>query len=266
MFIDTHCHLDIISKDINNIQQLLKIANKNFVKYLFNISVNIKDFFVFKKLLDKFDNVFYSFGISPNDIDKKTEKLNFNDIDNFFKKAIEKEKDKNKIIGIGEIGLDYFHKFCSPDIQKLFFKMQLDLAEKYNLPVIIHTREAFKDTFNILKSFKNNIIFHCYSGGVGETEYILNNFDNAYFSFAGNLTYKNAKNLVESLKILPENRYFFETDSPYLSPVPFRGKKNFPYNVVYTYKFASNLLNIEINKLQKNVLQNINNAFNLNLK
>lgn len=266
MYIDTHCHLDIITHDINNIQQLLKIANKNFVKYLFNISVNIKDFFVFKKLLSKFDNIFFSFGISPNDIDNKIKEFTFNDIENFFKKAINKPEDKIKIIGIGEIGLDYFHKFCNPETQKHFFNMQLELATKYNLPVIIHTRDAFNDTFDILKNFKKNIIFHCYSGGIYETESILKNFENAYFSFAGNLTYKNATDLVDSIKILPQNRFFFETDSPYLSPVPFRGKKNQPANVIYIYQFASKLLNIELSELKKIVFHNVNNAFNINLK
>jgi len=216
------------------------------------------------KLLENFDNIYYSFGLSPNDIKERDSKLTPDDIEKLFTKAIQQKN--NKIIGIGEIGLDYFHNFAPPDLQKKIFKLQIELAKKYKLPVIIHTREAFNDTFELLKDFKENIIFHCFSGTKNEVKYALKNLASPYFSFAGNLTFNKARKLQEAITYVPHDRLLFETDSPYLTPVPHRGKRNYPYYVIYTYKFAAKLLNMDLEKLQHIVFSNVENAFNIKLK
>ncbi len=261
--IDSHCHLTSITSDSQNLSHIIKKANQNSIKHIINISTGIKDFFKFTKILESYPNISFSFGIHPSNIDNKVESFSYNDIKKFLLKG--KQKYGDRILAIGEVGLDYYRNYVSKELQKKFFDLQIDLANEFNLPLIIHTREAFDDTLEMLKKAEVPVLLHCYSGNQAITEKILKEHPNYYFSFAGNLTFKKAFDLKDSIKIIPINRIFFETDSPYLTPVPHRGKKNKPEYVKHTYSYGANLLDIDINELEKQVDNNVQKFFNKNL-
>lgn len=161
-----------------------------------------------------------------------------------------------KVSFIGEIGLDYYWKYGNPEKQHLLFETQMKWASRMGLCVLIHDRDADGDTAEVIKRLgpdKGGII-HCFDGSETVLKTALER--NYYISFAGNLTYKSSDNLREILKRVPLDRLLFETDSPYLTPVPMRGRPNSPENVFYTYSCASEVLNISLDSLKERVLEN----------
>ena len=229
MLVDTHCHL--VNEDYD-IDQVIKNAINNDVKYLVVGGSSREDNRLNLELLDKYSNLFVSIGYHPDIASIVTEEDY-----SYLEECL--MKDNGRIVAIGEIGLDYHYGKENIEDQKELFRRQLDLAKKYNKPVVIHTRDAFLDTYNILKEYDLTGIIHCFSGSLESAKMYMN--IGYYLGIGGVVTFKNSK-LKDVIKEIGLDRIVFETDSPYLSP--FRGNKNEPCNVKYICKYVSELLNL----------------------
>ena len=231
-------------------------------------------------VLKNLNDSFYSgidVGIMPSDLEKRKP---FHEISPHIKKSsgiypsglesgplAEEEKllvwqiENNEIDAIGEIGLDWHWNYGSKDGQLDLFAKQLDMAEKFNLPVIIHNRLADLEVLETINRInpRTPLIFHCFSSGPGLIKKLAK--FNSYFSFCGNLTYKNSNEIRESIKAAGLDRILLETDSPYLSPMPLRGKLNTPDNVFIVYKFASELLDLHCDELGEIIKNNFLTIF-----
>lgn len=229
MLIDTHCHLT--KDDYQNLDDVIKDMDGIMITSGCNMKTNLE----VVELVEKYDNVYGTLGIHPEDVDE------FNEDDISF---IEKNLNNPKIVAIGEIGLDYHWTIDNKDIQKDIFMSQLSLAEKYNKPVVIHSRDAIQDTYDILKKFNLKGSIHCFNSSVEMAkEFIKLGYK---IGVSGTLTFKNSIRLQNVIKSLDINDIILETDSPYLSPEPFRGSINNPKNVYYTALKLSNLKNMDI--------------------
>ena len=217
MLVDTHCH--IFSEYYNDIDEVINRAKEAGINM---IIINGVDSETNKEVLDlvtKYDIVYGALGIQPEYAETTTE----DDI-----KFIEEHINDDKILAVGEIGLDY-HYDIDKDKQKEVFKRQLELAKKYNKPVIVHSRDCIQETYDILKVSGVKGIMHCYSGSVEMArEFCKIGF---YLGIGGIVTFKNVVKLLEVIREVPMEYIVLETDSPYLSPEPYRGKRNEPINV-----------------------------------
>ena len=176
---------------------------------------------------------------------------------------IEQSVQYERVVAIGEIGLDYYRKFGNKKSQIELFITQLDLANKLNLPVIIHNRDAGHDVLDILHDRLpgRGGVLHCYSEDAAYAEKALDL--NLYFSFAGNLTYKNAKNLHETISVLPLDRILIESESPFMVPADYRGKRNMPKYLSLTARYMANMLDMEEDALAAQLWENSNKFFGL---
>jgi len=209
MFIDTHCHIDK-----ENVEEYVKNALLSDVEVLINASEDVKTSLEGIEIAKQYDNVFTCIGVHPLDVDD----FNFEDL-SLFKDMIKCDKVK----AIGEIGLDYHYSKENKEKQQIVFRMFLSLASEYNLPVVIHTREATFDTINILKEYNVKGVIHCFGGSIETArEYIKLGFS---LGIGGVLTFKNSK-LYEVVKEIPLSYIVLETDSPFLAPEPYRKYKN----------------------------------------
>lgn len=242
MFIDTHCHLS--KKDYNDITKVVEEAKKAEVEKIIISGCTREDLDETMEIINTYPEVYATIGYYPEeaegiiDIDlQKLEKLLLN----------------NKIVGIGEIGLDYHYSTENKEKQKELFEKQLSLAEKYNLPVVIHTREATNDTITILKKYKVKGIIHCFSGSYETAcQYIKMGY---LLGIGGVITFKNC-HLKDTVKQLNLENIVLETDSPYLSPVPYRGKINTSKNIPIIAEFIANELNLDINIIANKTTKN----------
>lgn len=201
----------------------------------------------------KFENVYVAIGYHPYEADR-IEESSIRRLENLLK--------EDKVVAVGEMGLDFYRNNASRENQYKYFLMQIDLAKKYNLPVIIHSREANRETEEIIKSESiDNGVMHCFGGDYDLLKTALDN--GLYISFAGNVTYPKADNLREMLRYVPLDRLLLETDSPYLSPQKVRGQKNKPSNIRYTYEFVSQFLNLDLERLEDTVYSNTLNLFKI---
>lgn len=246
--IDSHAH--ILSEYYEDIDSLIKELKSKKILKVINCASGFKDIDEILNLSKKYNGFLYpAIGIHPE---------NVNDLDN-----IEKLEDlikNNKIIAIGEIGLDYYWTKDNKELQKELFNKQLDLAEKYNLPIIVHIRDSIGDCYDILKTRKLKGIIHCYSGSY---EMAINFIKLGYkLGIGGVLTFKNSK-LRELIEKIGINDLVLETDSPYLSPEPFRGKQNNPYNVYYVLNKLSLITGIDNNKILEVTNNNITSIFDI---
>ena len=250
--IDSHCHLDHepLLSDLENIIQRSKDAG--FEKLL-TISTSIESFSRVKELVYRDEIIYGTIGIHPHEANK--------DIVNseFIEKSL---KDNNKIIGIGETGLDFFYNNSDKDKQIDSFKIHIDAAIKTNVPLIIHSREAEEETFDILNDYKDQnlkILMHCFTGSKKFAKKLLD--FNTFFSASGIITFKNAKELQDTFKFLPSDKILIETDSPFLAPVPNRGKKNEPSFINFTAAKLAEIRNIDKSELIKLTTNNFNKLF-----
>ena len=227
MLIDTHLHLVNEGYDIDEVIDRAKDAG---VKYLIVSGSDLVDNRLNRKLLDIYDNVFLSAGYHPSCA------LDVSDEDLSYLEGLVK---LDRVVAIGEIGLDYHYGKDDRDKQIELFRVQLDLATKYNLPVVIHTRDAFFDTYNILKEYKLKGVIHCFSGSAEVAKKYLSL--GYYLGIGGVVTFKNSK-LKDVVKEIGFDRIVLETDSPYLSP--YRGKVNEPCNVRYICFFLADYLGV----------------------
>lgn len=231
--IDTHAH--ILSEFYDDIDELIdELKSKNIIKVI-NCADSIETSKEVLNIYNKYEGYLLpAVGIHPENIDNS----NLKTIENIIK--------EHKVFAIGEIGLDYHYNDENKDEQKEYFIKQLDLALKYDLPVIIHIREAMQECFDILKTRKNKGIIHCFSGSVEMArEYIKLGYK---LGIGGVLTFKNSK-LYEVIEKIDLKDIVLETDSPFLSPEPFRGKKNKPCNVLYVAKRIAEIKNISLEEV-----------------
>ena len=211
MYIDTHCH--IIPSEYDNLNEVISLLEGNVA--IVSGDSNCTNHEVID-IINKYPNLFGTIGIHPNEIDS--------DIDDALK-FIEDNLSNKKIVGIGEIGLDYHYGKDDAKLQKDVFIKQLELARKYNMPVTIHSRDAALDTYEIVKNYSDlKITYHCYSYSLEMANILLK--QNIKFGIGGVLTFKNSKTIKEVVENIPLENILLETDSPYLSPEPFRGRKN----------------------------------------
>ena len=250
--IDSHCHLDHepLLSDLDNIIQRSKNAG---IEKLLTISTSIESFSRVKELVHKDEIIYGTIGIHPHEANK--------DIINseFIEKSL---KDNNKIIGIGETGLDFFYNNSDKDKQIDSFKIHIDAAIKTNVPLIIHSREAEEETFDILNDYKDQnlkILMHCFTGSKEFAKKLLD--FNTFFSASGIITFKNSEELQDTFKFLPSDKILIETDSPFLAPVPNRGKKNEPSFINFTATKLAEIRNIDKSELIKLTTNNFNKLF-----
>ena len=251
MIVDTHCHLyfEELNKDLDGV---LSRANELGVNTFICVGTNINDSQESLNLAQKYKNIYATAGIHPHDSKDAAE----DDL-----QELRKLLDNEKIVAVGEMGLDYFRNISNSDTQKIVFKDQLKLAEETNKPIVFHNRDADEDIINILSDFPNVIgVAHCFSSSY-ETAIKLIEMG-FYISFSGNLTFKNS-HLPEVAKKLPLDRLLVETDSPFLSPVPFRGKTNEPGRTRYVVEKLAEIFDSDIDQIASITTANAKNLFNL---
>jgi TatD DNase family protein len=251
--IDSHCHLDH-SPLFDDIDNVIKRSKEVGIEKLLTICTTIKSFEKIKLLVKHDDIIFGTYGIQPHEA--KNDKVNSDTI-------IKEVKNNDKIIGIGETGLDFYYNHSDKDDQITSFEEHIKASLELNIPLIVHSRNAEKDTLEIFSKYKNTnlkILMHCFTGSKEFAENLLS--FGAYFSASGILTFKNSLELQETFKSIPLNRILIETDSPYLAPVPNRGKQNEPSYVKYTAQKLADIKNISNLDLIKNTTSNFNNLFN----
>jgi len=238
MYIDIHCHLD--KEYYENIDEIITNANNNGVNKLIYNGCNMESIKEVLDLINKHDCVYGAIGFHPNDLkDIKEEDYIFLE-DNVVNK---------KIVAVGEIGLDYHHEDTDKELQKKHFIRQLELAKKYDLPVIIHSRDSIQDTYNILKEYPVRGVLHCYSGSLEMArEFIKLGY---YISVGGIITFKNAKNIIEVIKNIDLSYVLLETDSPYLTPEPYRKYKNEPMYIPVIASKIAEIKGIDIEEVEK---------------
>lgn len=228
---DSHCHLALISTTREELADVLARARDAGVTRVLDVGIHPRDVAERSELLAPFrDTVFLTAGFYPDYADEATSE----DVQAFVDDVAARNKDKRTICAIGEIGLDYYHNSENKTRQCAFFEEIATAANDLALPLIIHTRDAWEDTLAIIRRVLNEAggIFHCFSGDKDVMRRVL---DLGYvISFAGNVTYKKAEALREAATYVPLDAFTLETDAPYLSPVPLRGKRNEPANVIHT--------------------------------
>ena len=250
--IDSHCHLDHepLYSDLKNV---IKRSKDIGIKKLLTISTSVESFLRVKDIVNKDEIIFGTIGIHPHEADK-------NNIDTEF---IIKNLDLNKkIIGVGETGLDFYYDNSDRNKQIESFKLHIEAALIANIPLIIHSRNAEEKTFEILNNYKDKklkILMHCFTGSKYFAEKLLNL--NAYFSASGIITFKKSIELQNTFKFLPLNKILIETDSPFLAPVPNRGKKNEPAFIDFTASKLAEIKGITKPELIKITTDNFNNLF-----
>jgi len=250
--IDSHCHLDhepLIS-DLKNVIQRSKDVG---IKKLLTISTSLDSFSKIKQLIHKDEIIYGTVGIHPHESDKNV--LTSNQL---VQNLIENEK----IIGIGETGLDFYYNNSDREKQISSFKEHIEAAIETKVPLIVHSRNAENETYDILNSYKNfnpKILMHCFTGSKEFSKKLL--LLNSYFSASGIITFKNSLNLQDTFKSLPLDKILIETDSPFLAPVPNRGKKNEPSFLDYTAAKLAEIKEISKSKLIEITTNNFNTLF-----
>lgn len=251
MIIDSHAHYDdeAFEEDRDN---LLQSMQSNGIEKIINVGANIKGSRASIALSEQYPFIYAVVGVHPSD----TEELNEEKM--AWLKEVSK---KEKVVAIGEIGLDYYWPEPDREIQKKWFIRQMELAQEVNLPVIIHSRDAAQDTIEILKQFPANGVIHCYSYTKESAKEFLKM--GYYFGIGGVLTFKNAKKLKEAVMEIPMDRILLETDSPYLAPEPNRGKRNSSLNIPYVVKELAQLKGITEEEVINITTENTKRLFHL---
>lgn len=250
--IDTHTHINCI--DDFSIDEILKNASDNGVEKLIVPSAYASDIDIVAELASKYENVYGLLGVHPSEVKDWTDDL----IDKI------KECAKSpKIVGIGEIGLDYYWDKSLNDLQKEVFIKQINLANELNFPISVHDREAHKDSFDILTEFNKNsiVIMHCFSGSVEFMHECVK--QGWYIAIGGVVTFKNAIKMKEVAKEVPLDKLLIETDAPYLTPVPYRGKTNQPAYVKYVAEEIANLRNTSFEEINEQTTKNAKLVFKI---
>ena len=251
--IDSHCHLDH-EPLFENIDDILKRSKDVGIKKLLTICTTFKSFDKIKDLVQKDKIIYGTYGIHPHEA--KNDKVN-------SKTIIREITQNDKIIGIGETGLDFYYNHSDKEDQISSFEEHIKAALELKMPLIIHSRNAETETLEIFKKYKDSklkILMHCFTGYDRFAQNLLE--FNAYFSASGIITFKNSEKLQETFKLIPLDRMLIETDSPYLAPVPNRGKLNEPSFVIHTAEKLANIKQISKLELINLTTENFNRLFN----
>ena len=250
--VDVHAHLT--DQKFDDVEQVVSRAEECGVD---KIICSAYSFLSSQQAIDlskQFKQVYANVGVHPENVEEWDEKV---------LKNLEILSKNNKVVAIGEIGLDYYWRQDTKEKQKQIFVEQINLANKLNLPIVVHSRDAMGDTIEILKNNRPNkeSLLHCYSGSVESAKILMDlGFS---FSFGGVVTFANAKTAVEVVKSLPMDKILLETDCPYLTPVPFRGKRNEPKNVVYVADMIARIKNVTIEEVAEKTTENAKRLFGI---
>ncbi|QCI16597.1 YchF/TatD family DNA exonuclease [Buchnera aphidicola (Aphis craccivora)] len=253
--IDSHCHLDQLNynKFNKSIEDMLKKSNENYVKKFLTVSTSISNFYNIKKLFDIYNNIFYSCGVHPLYCQKETKN---------FEQQLKKSSTNPRVIALGETGLDYHYSLETKKIQQYFFRKHIQIAIQLNKPIIVHTRNAIHDTIRILKeenAEKCGGIIHSFTeNDTTAFQFLDLGF---YISFSGIITFKNSILLRKTLNKIPLKSLLIETDSPYLSPVPYRGKENQPAYLLDIAKHICLIKKIHLEEFAKIIKNNFYTLF-----
>ena len=252
--IDSHCHLDhdYLFNDINDIIKRSKNAG---IKKILTICTTLNSFEKIKEIVLLDEIIFGTCGIHPHET--KNDLISTDDI-------INKIQNNTKIIGVGETGLDFFYNNSEKNYQIKSFKKHIEASIALNMPLIIHSRNAEDEIIDILKKYENSnikILMHCFTGSKKLMMQLLK--FNAYFSASGIITFKNSQDLQDTFKEIPLSNLLIETDSPYLAPIPNRGKKNEPSFIKFTAKKLADIKDISYKEIIDNTSKNFNNLFSI---
>ncbi len=249
MIIDTHTHLDN-EQFVNDIEDVIKRAKEAGVGKFIIPAADPKDLPRAIELAEKYEDIYFGVGVHPVDIDKYEDSLLLKNINH------------PKCVAVGEIGLDYYwvKDETQRKKQKEFFKRQIEIAKEFQKPIIVHVREATKDTYEIIKTSEDiRGVFHCFNAA----EQLLEFSENFYYGIGGVITFKNAKKLVNIFPKIPKNRVIIETDAPYLTPHPFRGQRNEPFYTTLVRDKISELWKIDKKEAEEITTQNAKRLFKI---
>ena len=252
--IDSHCHLDH-EPIYSNLKEIISRSKHTGIKKILSISTTLNSYKNILKLIDIDPIIFGSIGIHPHETAK--ERMNKEFLVDEFRKH-------KKIIGIGETGLDFYYENSDKNSQTKSFIDHIEASIELKCPLIIHSRNAEDETFDILNKYKDKnlkILMHCFTGSKKFANRLLTL--NAYFSASGIITFKNSSQLCDTFESLPEDKILIETDSPFLAPVPMRGKKNEPSFIKYTLEKLAHIKKIDILKMEKITTSNFNKIFSV---
>ncbi|MBU5437044.1 TatD family hydrolase [Tissierella sp. MSJ-40] len=254
MLIDSHAHLDDDRFDRDR-DRLIKSLKDNGIELVVNPGADLQSSIKAVSLADEYENIYAAIGVHPHSA-KEMDESTIEVFRSFSK--------RDKVVAIGEIGLDYYYDNSPRDIQRKWFVEQLKLAKEVDLPVIIHSRDAAKDTFDILSEAQDGSlrgVLHCYSGSTEMAlEYIKLGF---YISIAGPVTFKNARVLREVAEAVPLDKLLIETDSPYLTPEPYRGKRNEPIFVKHVAGTIAEVKGVSFEDIAIATSRNTKNLFKI---
>ena len=250
--IDSHCHLDHAPL-LDNLNDILNRSKEVGIKKLLTICTTLESFKNIENILTIDDMIYGTFGIHPHETEN-------NDVSKIT--IIESIKKNPKLIGVGETGLDFYYNHSKKNKQIESFKKHIEAAIEINLPIIVHSRNAEEETFNILNEYKKHkpkILMHCFTG----TYKFYRQMEelDSYISASGIITFNSSKDLQNTLSKIPNNKLLVETDSPFLAPVPMRGKKNEPSFIKYTLKKLADIKNIDVSEMSSLTTKNFNNLF-----
>lgn len=250
MFIDTHCHLS--KNDYENIEEVINEAKKENVQKLIISGCDKEGIEESIKIANEYDNVYLSLGYHPSEANKITDK----DIEE-LKQLI---KENKKVVALGEIGLDYYWEKENKEKQIDMFKKMLSISKELNMPIVIHSREAFQDTYDVLKESKQTGVIHCFSGNIENAKmYIDLGFT---LGIGGVVTFKNTK-LKEVIKEISIDNIILETDSPYLAPTPHRGEQNSPKYIPLIAEEISKIKNMSLEEVMEKTTKNAKKIFKI---
>lgn len=241
MYFDSHAHYDDKRFDEDR-EALLQELPLSGIEYVINSASDMESSLTSIELSEKYDYIYAAVGVHPHEV----KNMKDSDIEGLRKLSTHK-----KVVAIGEIGLDFYYDLSERDVQRFWFKKQLELSKELDLPVIIHSREASQETFDIIKqSGVNKGVIHCYSGSAQMAlDYVNMGF---YIGIGGVITFSNAKKLIEVAEKVPLDKILIETDCPYLSPVPNRGKRNDSRNLLYVVEKLA-----EVKKMEPSTVSNV---------
>ena len=250
--IDSHCHLDHAPL-FDNLNDILNRSKEVGIKKLLTICTTLESFKNIENILTIDDMIYGTFGIHPHETEN-------NDVSKIT--IIESIKKNPKLIGVGETGLDFYYNHSKKNKQIDSFKKHIEAAIEINLPIIVHSRNAEEETFNILNEYKKHkpkILMHCFTG----TYKFYKKMEelDSYFSASGIITFNSSNDLQNTFSKIPNNKLLVETDSPFLAPIPMRGKKNEPSFIKYTLKKLADIKNIDVSEMVSLTTKNFNNLF-----
>ncbi|MGN0512935.1 MAG: TatD family hydrolase [Lachnospiraceae bacterium] len=255
MIFESHAHYDD-EKFNEDREMLIKSLPENEVEYVVNVGSSIESCHTTVELVKKYDFFYAALGVHPNEVQHITAES--------FKWLENEIKNNQKVRAVGEIGLDYYWNEPEPAVQKIWFERQIELARSVKLPMVIHSRDAAKDTYDIMSALRCNEIggvIHCFSYSAEEAKKYLDM--GFYIGIGGVVTFKNAKKLIEVAQYVPTDRILLETDCPYLAPEPNRGKRNSSLNLKYVAAKIAEIKNISYEEVVETTNQNARRMYGI---